>query len=60
MQGKLDNWGHDLDLWKEVVEKIINVEVKTSLQLPLGIKKIDVKYSKGYRYTKKDEFSYDQ
>ena len=35
--------------------KIINIEAKTSLQPPLGIKKIDFKYPKSYRPSIKKE-----
>lgn len=31
IQVKLNNQGHDLDLWEKVVEKSVNINVKTSL-----------------------------
>lgn len=40
---------------KEVVEKVVNAKVKTSLQPPLRTKKIDSKCLKDYRLVKKDE-----
>ncbi len=38
-----------------MIEKVINVEAKVSLQSPLVTKKIDFKCLKDYRLTKKDK-----
>lgn len=45
----------DLDLWKEVVEKPIDIKVKTNLQLFSGTRKIDFKYPKNYKLSAKIE-----
>ena len=45
----------DLDLWKEMVEKAIDIKVKASLQSPFGIRKINSKYPKGYKPSVKKE-----
>lgn len=36
------------------MEKTVNIEAKTSLQLPSKIRKIDFKCLKGYKLAKKD------
>ena len=36
-------------MWDKIIEKAVNIEAKTSLQLPFGTKKINSKYPKGYR-----------
>ncbi len=36
-------------MWKEVVEKTVNAEAKTSLQLPSGTREIYSKCPKSYR-----------
>lgn len=38
-----------------MVEKIVNVKVKTSLQQISKIKKINFRYAKDYKLTKKDK-----
>lgn len=38
-----------------MIEKIVNVEIKTSFQPLLGIRNIGFKYQKGYKPTKKEE-----
>lgn len=40
-----------------MVEKIVDIEVKTSLQQSFKIKEIDFRCLKGYRPIKKDESS---
>ncbi len=43
-------------MWDKIVEKAIDIEVKTSLKLPSGTRKIDFRYPKGYRpVVKKDK-----
>lgn len=37
-----------------MVEKVVNIEAKTSFQPPLKIKEINVRCPKGYRLTKKN------
>ncbi len=44
-----------MDLWGKVIEKVVNIEVKTSLQPLSKIREIDSEYSKGYKLTKKDK-----
>ncbi len=46
---QLDNQRRDLDMWEEEVEKVVDVEVKTSLQPPSGIREIDFRCPKSYR-----------
>ncbi len=55
IQVQLDNQRKNLDLWEEVVKKVINVKVKASFQLPSGIREINSRYPKGYRLTKKNK-----
>lgn len=55
IQAQLNNWRHDLDVWKDVVEKAINVEAKTSQEPPFETKKIDSMYSKSYKLSVKKE-----
>ncbi len=51
----------DLDIWNKVIEKAINVEVKTSLQSLSGTKEINSKYPRGYRsLVKKDKDNINQ
>lgn len=38
-----------------MVDKAINVKIKASFQPPLGIKKTDFRYLKGYKLAKKDK-----
>lgn len=43
-------------MWKKVVEKVINVKVKASLQPPFKTKEIDSRYPKSYKpLAKKDK-----
>lgn len=44
-------------MWKEVVKKTIDVEVKISLQPPSEIKNIEARCPNSYQLTKKDQFS---
>lgn len=39
------------------MEKVVNIGAKTSLQLYLGIRKIDVRYLKGYKLAKKNKIN---
>ena len=52
---QLDARGRELDSWEEAVEKAVNVEAKTLLQPPLGIREIDAKCLQGYKPTKKED-----
>ena len=46
----------DRDFWKEIIEKVVNAQAKTSLQPPFGTKKIDFRYSKSCKLlAKKDK-----
>lgn len=47
-----------MDLWEEVVEKVVDTEVKASFQIPSEIKEINSKYPKGYRPIKKNKSSW--
>ena len=61
IRAQLDARGRDLDSWDEVVEKIVNAEAKTSLQLHSRTSKIDSKYPQSKRSSKaidKNKFSY--
>lgn len=60
IQAQLDNQRRGLDSSKEVVEKAVNIKIKPSLQPPSKTRKIDFRYPKGYRPTKKDESSHDK
>ena len=44
-----------MDSWDKVVEKIVNIKVKTLLRLPSGIWEISVKYFGGYKPAKKED-----
>ncbi len=55
IQVQLDNWGCDLDLWEEVVEKSVDAKAKANLQLLPGTRKIDTKYPKGHRPSAKKD-----
>lgn len=39
IQAQMHNQNCDLDLWREVVEKMVNIKAKPSLQSPLRIRK---------------------
>lgn len=51
----MDAQGRELDSWKELVEKVVNVEAKALLQLSLSIRKIDLRYFQRNKPTKKEE-----
>lgn len=53
----MDNLGYDLNLWEKIVEKVVDIEVKTSLQQFFEIKEIDSNCLKGYRPIKKNQSS---
>ncbi len=36
-------------MWEEVIKKVVNVKIKTSLQLPSGIREINSRCSKSYK-----------
>ncbi len=44
-----------MDLWEKMVEKVVNVEAKVSLQPLLKISEIDFNCLKGYTLTKKNK-----
>ena len=43
IQAQLDVWNRYLDSWDKIVDKIVNVEAKTSFQAFFGTKNIDSK-----------------
>lgn len=51
----MDNHRYNLHLWKKVVEKIVDTEIKANLQPSSRTKKIDFKCSKSYKSTKKNK-----
>lgn len=51
----MNNQGYNLDLWKKVIEKTINVKEKASLQPSFGIRKIDSRYSKSCKLSAKKD-----
>lgn len=55
----MKNWGHNLNLWEKVMEKVVNIKAKTSLQPLLRIKEIDSRCPKSYKSTAKDKSSQD-
>lgn len=52
----MNNQESDLNLWKEVIEKAVNIEIKASLQPSSKTKEIESRYPKSYRLlAKKDK-----
>lgn len=48
----LDNQDYDLDLWEEVIEWAVNVEIKTSFKLSSVTKKINSRCLKCHKLAK--------
>ena len=55
IEAQLNHQRSDLDLWKEVIEKTVDVEAKASLQPLSRIKEINFRCLKGYRLLVKKE-----
>lgn len=41
IQARMNNPNHDLDLWEEAIEKVVDAKANAGLQLPLGTKQIN-------------------
>ena len=57
IRAQLDAQGRELDSWDEVVEKAVDAEAKTSLQLYSKTREIDSKCLQGERPVKTDDLS---
>lgn len=52
---QLNNRVPNLNLWKDMVKKVINIAIKINFQPPIGIKKNSFRYLKSYRSAKKNK-----
>ena len=57
IRAQLDTRGRELDSWDEVIEKAVDVEAKTSLQLYSRTREMDSKCSQNEQPVKTNDFS---